>query len=458
MREAIDLLRAERRARLFFIALVQSALGTGAAYVALLLIAFDRYESPLAITIVLIADLLPAMLLGPVFGAAADRWSRRSCLVVADAIRAFAFVGIGLVDSFAATVALAALAGAGTGIFTPAALAGLPSLVAKERLPAATSLYGAIADIGFTVGPALAAAAFVVASPEAVTVVNGVTFALSAVLLATIPFGAAPAGAGDVAGRSLLREAREGIRATSGMVGVRVVLWISAAALFFGGILNVTELLFAEDLGAGESGFAILVALYGLGFVAGSLMGAKGGSLARLKHRYLLGLLLMATGFVAAGLSPVYEMAAGMFALAGLGNGLILVHERLLIQDSVAQSIMGRVFGVKDALTAWAFALAFLAAGGLLELVDPGTALVAAGIGGLVAWALAAVLLRGVWTEAALPVVELGDDADPSGRGAVREDGADLVPRRNRRFAVLEDDGGEGVDDGRVELGPRVSR
>ena len=40
------------------------------------------------------------------------------------------------------------------------------------------------------------------------------------------------------------------------MVGVRVVLWVSAAALFFGGILNVAELLFAEDLGAGESGFA----------------------------------------------------------------------------------------------------------------------------------------------------------------------------------------------------------
>ncbi len=92
----------------------------------------------------------------------------------------------------------------------------------------------------------------------------------------------------------------------------------------------------------------------------------------------------MALGFVAAGLSPVYEVAAVMFALAGLGNGLILVYERLLIQDSVAHSIMGRVFGVKDALTAWAFALAFLAAGGLLELMGPGTAIVAAGVGGLV--------------------------------------------------------------------------
>ena len=76
----------------------------------------------------------------------------------------------------AATVALAVLAGAGTGIFTPAALAGLPSLVAKKRLPAATSLYGAIADVGYTVGPALAAAAFVVAVLGAVAImVSGIT-------------------------------------------------------------------------------------------------------------------------------------------------------------------------------------------------------------------------------------------------------------------------------------------
>ena len=254
--------------------------------------------------------------------------------------------------------------------------------------------------------------------------------------------------------RSLFLEAREGIRLTSGMVGVRVVLWVSAAALFFGGILNVAELLFAEDLGAGESGFAVLVALYGLGFVVGSLMGRGGRQLARLKHRYLLGLLLMATGFIAAGLAPVYEVAAVMFAVAGLGNGLMLVHERLLIQDSVVHSLMGRVFGVKDALTAWAFALAFLTAGGLLELVDPGTAIVAAGVGGLAAWALAVVLLRGEWTGA--PADVLGDDAHPGGRGALGEDRADLVRGGDGGLPLL-DNGRESGDDTRVELGPRVS-
>ena len=100
MKDVSRLLREEPRARLFFLALTQSALGTGAAYVALLLVAYERFHSPWALSLVLLADLMPAMLLGPVFGAAADRWSRRSCAVVADLLRFVAFTGIWLVDDF----------------------------------------------------------------------------------------------------------------------------------------------------------------------------------------------------------------------------------------------------------------------------------------------------------------------------------------------------------------------
>src|SRR5207247_1865036 len=139
-----DLLKSERRGRLFFLAHAQSSLGTGAGYVALVVLAYKRQHSAWAIALVLMADFLPAMLLGPLLGAAADRWSRRTCAVVADVARAPAFIAIGLVGGLGATVALALLAGAGAGLFTPAALAALPSLVEHERAPAATALYGAL--------------------------------------------------------------------------------------------------------------------------------------------------------------------------------------------------------------------------------------------------------------------------------------------------------------------------
>jgi MFS family permease len=404
--DVVSLLRAERPARSFFLALTQSALGTGAAYVALLLIAYDRFQSPWAISLVLLADLLPAMLLGPVFGAAADRWSRKWCAVGADVIRAGAFIAIALVDDFAATVGFAVLAGAGTALFTPATLAGLPSLVSKARLPAATSLYGAIADLGFTAGPGIAAAFLIVAGPQDILIVNGLTFAASAVILARLRFGAPAPAARRAQGStvpSLLREAREGLGVVARMRAIRVVIAGSTAALFFGGIFNVGELPFARDeIGTSDAGYSILVALFGLGFVLGSLAGSSGGSPGLLRRRFLQGVMLMGLGFLLSGLAPTLGIALVGFTLAGFGNGLLLVHERLIVQEDVPDALMGRAFGVKDALASWAFGVAFVAAGYLLTLVSPRELVLAAGVGGLLVCACSALAL---WREGARRVV-----------------------------------------------------
>jgi MFS family permease len=431
---AIDLLRHERRARIFFAALAQSALGTGAAYVALLLIAYDRFESAWAIGLVLFADLVPAMLLGPVLGAAADRWSRRACLVAADVVRAGAFLGIALVDGFVPTVLLAMVAGAGTGLFTPAALAALPSLVRESRLPAATAVFGAIADLGFIAGPGLAAAAFLVAGPEVILIVNAGTFGASAIALAQLRFGSAPAADSSDVRKGLLREARDGLGAVIRMVGLRAVIAGSGAMLLFAGLFNVAELPFvAEDLDGGDAGFALLTAIYGLGFVGGSLSGSKGGRPSELKRRWLLGLAVVSLGFVACGVAPGVPVATVTFALAGVGNGLILVYERLLIQVTVPDRLMGRVFGVKDGLTSWAFAAAFLGAGGLVEAIGARSLIVVAGAGGLLVWLGSRIALRNVWSDAAAereegladgarafrnePAGEHGPDAVGGGRG-----------------------------------------
>jgi len=438
MRLVLDLLRSERRAAVFFATLTQSALGTGASYVALLLLAYERFDSPLAISLVLAADLLPAMLLGPVFGAAADRFSRRTCVVVADFLRAGSFVGIALVDSYTATVLLAVVAGSGTGLFTPAALAALPSLVGRERLPAATSLYGAIADLGFTLGPALAAVLLLVGGAETIMFVNGLTFAVSALVLRALPFGEAPRLEQRRGRRSLVADALAGARAARVLKGLPTLLVVSSFAMFFAGSFNVGELLFAKnELGAGESGFSLLVALFGVGFAAGSLAGARGGPLPHLKRRYLAGLLVMGAGFLASGFAPGVVIAMVTFVAAGFGNGLVIVYERLLIQATVPDALAGRVFGLKDALTAWSFGLAFLAAAGLIEAIGVRGAIVFAGAGGLVAWVVAAVMLRSVWrTE---EEASEGRGPDGLGDGAVGEDRADVVAGRNHWLALLDD-------------------
>ena len=174
-------------ARRFFAAHAQSCLGTGLAYVALPLLAYERFDTPWAIAAVLLPDLLPAIVLGPVLGALVDRIGWRTCAVVADALRCLAFLLVMSADSLPLMIAGAALAGLGTALFTPAALAGLPRLMDGDGTRAAgMGLFGAIDDLGLTAGPALAAVLLAVISPTTLMGLNAVTFAISAVLIATI--------------------------------------------------------------------------------------------------------------------------------------------------------------------------------------------------------------------------------------------------------------------------------
>ena len=426
MRDVVDLLRHEPRGRVFFLALALSALGTGAAYVALLLVALERFDSAWSVGLVLLADVVPAMALGPLFGAVADRWSRRGCIVVADLLRAGAFIGLVLVDGFVPTLLLALLAGVGTALFTPAALASLPSLVEPRRLPAGTSLYGAVTDFGFIAGPAAAAAILLVGGPETILAVNGVSFVVSALLIASLRFGQRPAQA-SATRPSLLREAREGLVATAGMRGLRLVLIASAAALLFGAIYNVGQPLLAQDeLDAGDVGFAVLVTAYGVGFIGGSLSGSRGGALPYLKRRYLMGAFLMALGFMTSGIAPSVGAALVTFIAAGYGNGRLLVYERLLVQGLVPDALSGRVFGIRDALTAWAFAVGYLVGPLLQSAVGTRAMLTIAGGCGLVVFVISWLGLRGAWEGPDEASGGLGGGELPW-TGSSGEHGTDLV-------------------------------
>ncbi|HKN92785.1 MAG TPA: MFS transporter [Thermoleophilaceae bacterium] len=404
MTAALTLLREERSARRFFFAHTQSSLGTGAAYVALLVLAYQKFHSPWAVTLILLADFLPATLIGPILGAAVDRFGRRRCAVIADVLRAAVFIGLGVASSFALIVGLALLAGVGTALFKPAILAGLPSMVSERNLPPATTLYGAVNDLGNTAGPAIAAAVLAVAGASTAMLLNGATFALSALVLSGIDFGGVVRSGRDESGRcpSLLAQAREGLGITAKLPALRSLLIGSTIAMLSAGMMNVAELPLAKfTLHAGNLGYSALVAVAGLGIVAGSLPAMSGGSSQRLKRRYLVGLLAMAAGMIAAGLAPAFIFVAVMFAVTGSANGVASANEQLLVQRSAPEDALGRVFGVKATMISAAFGLAFVSGGALASVAGPRAVFIAGGAGVLCACIWSARALRGEWAEPA---------------------------------------------------------
>src|SRR4051794_30306787 len=381
MTPVLELLRERPAARRFFLAQLQSSLGTGIGYVALVLVAYERFHSPWAVAAVLVADLLPLMAMGPLLGGVADRMPRRTCAVAADVVRGAAFLGIALVDDLTATLLLAALAGAGTGVFNPAILAGLPRLAGEKHAAAATSLFSAVSTLGKTLGPLVAAAVLLGGGVELALAVNGATFLVSALLLLTVDLGRATrAEAGDAAQPD--RTIRP--RLVPGFV---VIAAASSGAALFAGMANVAEPQFVVDgLDGATSGYSLMVGLYGLGIAGGALAGSSGGGVPRLWARYLAGIAAMGCGYAAAALAPTFALCLPAFVLAGAGNGLLMVHERLLLQAIVPEAALGRAFGTLDMVASWAFAGAL--AMGAVSVAGLGArgALLLAGLGTIAVW------------------------------------------------------------------------
>jgi MFS family permease len=389
----LQLLRDTPALRRFFAAFFQSQVGTGAAYVALLLVAYQRFHSGWAISLVLLGEFLPGIVLSPLFGSLADRISRRRLAVCADLLRATCFVAIAIVPSFAATVVFALLAGVGTALFRPAINSALPGMVPPERRSQMTAMFYASINAGLMLGPAIAGGLLLVTTAPVVLVLNAVSFIGSAVLLGGVDLGPRPAAADDAhddgdaeAGESpsgsVWADTRAGTQAALALPGVPVLMGVGSLVVLTGAMFNVlAPLLATGPLHAGGSGYSVLMALYGLGMVAGSWTNARAGSdIHGLRRRWLVGIALSGIAMAVAALAPNLGLALVAFTFIGLGENLLVGPEMRLMQEMVTERLLGRAFGLKDVLENLAFVSAFLGAGALLSLVGVRTVFVGAGL------------------------------------------------------------------------------
>src|SRR4051794_15521356 len=86
-----SLLRHARDFRLVFLATLGSGIGTWLAVVALTVDVYDRTHSGSWVSALLMADFLPAIVIGLTLGPLVDRLDRRLLMIVADLVRLAVF-------------------------------------------------------------------------------------------------------------------------------------------------------------------------------------------------------------------------------------------------------------------------------------------------------------------------------------------------------------------------------
>jgi MFS family permease len=248
-----------------------------------------------------------------------------------------------------------------------------------------------------TAGPALAALVLAGLAAPVLLGANAVTFALSALLIASIPDGGDRAAEPRAVSTSLLADARAGLRELGGHPAVRTLLASSTAAVLCVGVTNVGEVVLAREvLHLGGSGLAVLVTAAGLGTVLGSLA-ARASAVWEWRRAYTTGLVCMAADLLLCAIAPGLAVLVPVFVLGGFGNGFALVHDRLLLAEAVPPALHGRVFGLQKTMTSLAFAASFAGASALIALGGVQHTFLIAGAAMLIVVLTTAPRLRAAW-------------------------------------------------------------
>jgi len=163
-------------------------------------------------------------------------------------------------------------------------------------------------------GPAVVAAVAALTSPlAALLALAGSAVAAAAVTL-TLPHDPAPAGARDVLSPTAA------LRAVAASGPLRRVGAATMLTAFGGGALSVIAVLLARDLGSGPGAGATLVAAFGLGNLAGSLLVTAFPQRGEPERSALRWVAAIAAGFALCALAPSRPLAIAAFALAGAPN------------------------------------------------------------------------------------------------------------------------------------------
>lgn len=368
-----DLLR-DKSFRRLFLAMLTSSLGDWIGVLAIIaltetLLGEGTRAAAFAVSGVMVARVLPTLVLGPVAGVFVDRWDRRRVMIWVDTGRGVLMAVLAFSGSFLELFFLTMFIEMLSMLFAPARDATIPNIVDRDQLVQANQLtlfvtYGTlpIGGILYALFTGFATTflgdVFAEQAEMLAILVNALTFFASATLLLglTVPRRVKAARVGSVGGAAgAWDQLKEGIQFVVSHPKIRALVVGVMAAAFAAGVLFAVGKLYVSVVGAGQTGWGLLVAATGVG-MAGGLVAAAGLSERYGKERlFAPGVALGGAAASVVALMPRAELAAVLALFMGVGAGVAFVSGYTLLQEEATDEVRGRAFaafhtGVRAAL------------------------------------------------------------------------------------------------------------
>src|SRR6476469_5216224 len=398
----IDLLRRNRSFRQLWLGQVVSQMGDWFDTIALYTIILTLTGSGRNVGLLLVARFVPSFFFGPISGVIADRFSRQRIMIVSDILRAFVVLGFLFVrraDQLWIIYVLTVLQLGLSTFFEPAKTAAIPSIVEDRELVAANAISSVTWSAMLTIGAAIGGLITGWFGTDVAFVLDALTFALSAALIAGVRFPRRPAREkGKLSlGRALgITETLEGARFVKHRPRILALLLVKPAWGLGGGILTLLAVFGAKILRIcrdDANGIGVLFAARGIGTAVGPIVARRIYGEGKKSMQISIGVAFLIGGvfYMAFGWATSFVVALIVLGLAHTGGSVLWVFSTVLLQRGVEDNFRGRVFAAELALLTLTMAISNYATGELLDRFRQSPRAVAIGIGALfvfpgVAW------------------------------------------------------------------------
>ncbi|MDP9368981.1 MAG: MFS transporter [Chloroflexota bacterium] len=342
---------ASRPFALFWSTIVLSLTGVWIRITAQGYLVYDLTNDEFLLGLVTFCQAAPVLIASPLAGAVLDRVDRRRVLLLVQIIQGTSVLVLAILTS-AGTVrvwhimVIAVVVGTASGFDWPARLSFMPTLVPREHLRSAVAWNSAAFNGSRVVGPVIAGFVIALVGVAACFYLTAALYLPFVLVLATLTVDRSLPDSPRTAGA--FRDLLDGYRYIWRNGTIRSLLGVDIVPLMFGITYFTLAPAVARDvLGLGGRGLGVLLAINGVGSLAGTLGVALVLGRVRRRGRIVVaGVGCFGVVLVLFALSGNVLLSAGLILLLGLVVAIYGTLNDTLVQTLVDDAYRGRVLAV----------------------------------------------------------------------------------------------------------------
>ncbi|MDA8222004.1 MFS transporter [Desulfosporosinus sp.] len=332
-------------------------------------------QSGIMMTIAIICGFLPTLLLSPFAGVWADRYNRKTLIILSDSMIALStlilailfLTGYGSLWLLFVTSAIRAL---GSAIQMPAIGAFLPQIVPEDKLTKVNATNGSIQAIVMLVSPMVSGTLLTMVTIEMIFFIDVFTAAIAVLVLFLFMHVPVHMKAQAKQTTSYFSDMHEGFNYIKNHAYIkRFFLFCTFFFFLIAPVSFLTPLQVARSFGDDVWRLTAIEITFSIGMILGGLIMASWGGFKNRIHSMTLASLLIGVCTFALGVVPVFWIYLTIMGLAGIALPLFNTPSTVLLQEKVEANFLGRVFGVLGMIASTMLPLGMLLFGPLADII-----------------------------------------------------------------------------------------